>query len=101
MPAARKASLIAGATLAAAAGLLSNGNLPLSQSGFVNGAEARIGRPLTPMSYAGVARRTTRRAVAVGAAGAAAAGAYYYTQPVGTGCVQVVNAYGQLQWQCP
>ena len=44
MPAARKASLIAGATLAAAAGLLSNGNLPLSQSGFVSGAEARIGR---------------------------------------------------------
>jgi hypothetical protein len=30
-------------------------------------AHAIIGRPLTPMSYAGVARRTTRRAVAVGA----------------------------------
>jgi hypothetical protein len=29
---------------------------------------AIIGRPLTPLSYAGVARRTTRRAVAVGAA---------------------------------
>jgi hypothetical protein len=29
--------------------------------GFVSGAEARIGRPLTPMSYAGVARRTARR----------------------------------------
>jgi hypothetical protein len=26
-------------------------------------AEARIGRPLTPLSYAGVARRTTRRVV--------------------------------------
>jgi hypothetical protein len=26
-------------------------------------AEARIGRPLTPISYAGVARRTTRRAI--------------------------------------
>jgi len=25
-------------------------------------AQARIGRPLTPMSYAGVARRTTHRA---------------------------------------
>lgn len=39
-------------------------------------AEARIGRPLTPMSYAGVARRTTYRAaddVAIGAAGVAAA----------------------------
>ncbi len=31
-------------------------------------AFAIIGRPLTPLSYAGVARRTTRRAVAVGAA---------------------------------
>jgi hypothetical protein len=31
-------------------------------------AEARVGRPLTPMSYAGVARRTARRC---------AAGVYY------------------------
>ena len=31
-------------------------------------AHAIIGRPLTPMSYAGVARRTTRRAVYAGAA---------------------------------
>jgi len=29
--------------------------------GFVATAEAIIGRPLTPMSYAGVARRTARR----------------------------------------
>ena len=64
---------------------------------LVTRAEARIGRPLTPMSYAGVARRTTRRAVVGGAAvGAAAAGAYY-----GAGCVQVVNAYGQIITQCP
>jgi len=28
---------------------------------FVSSAEARIGRPLTPMSVAGVARRTVRR----------------------------------------
>jgi hypothetical protein len=28
---------------------------------FVSTAQAIIGRPLTPMSYAGVARRTTRR----------------------------------------
>jgi hypothetical protein len=34
---------------------------------FVNEAQAIIGRPLTPMSYAGVARRTTRRAVGYGA----------------------------------
>jgi hypothetical protein len=35
---------------------------------FVRSAHAIIGMPLTPMSYAGVARRTTRRAVAYGAA---------------------------------
>jgi hypothetical protein len=29
----------------------------------LNDADARIGRPLTPMSVAGVARRTTRRAI--------------------------------------
>lgn len=28
---------------------------------FVSSAQAIIGRPLTPMSYAGVARRTARR----------------------------------------
>lgn len=32
-------------------------------SGFVSSAEARVGRPLTPVSVAGVARRTTRRTV--------------------------------------
>jgi hypothetical protein len=42
----------------------------------IQSAEARVGRPLTPVSVAGVARRTTRRAVVGGAAvGAAAAGA--------------------------
>lgn len=62
-------------------------------------AEAIIGRPLTPLSYAGVARRTTRRAVVAGAAvGAAAAAAPVYVAPA---CVQVVNAYGQLYWRCP
>lgn len=30
-------------------------------SGFIQTAEARIGRPLTPVSVAGVARRTVRR----------------------------------------
>ena len=40
-------------------------------------AEARIGRPLTPGSVAGVNRRVHRRAYYGAAAGAAAAGAYY------------------------
>ena len=33
------------------------------QANLVTTADARVGRPLTPMSVAGVARRTTRRAV--------------------------------------
>src|SRR5262249_8323922 len=37
-------------------------------------AHAVIGRPLTPMSYAGVARRTTRRAAYAGAVAAPAPG---------------------------
>nr|WP_094193880.1 hypothetical protein [Bradyrhizobium viridifuturi] len=49
-------------------------------------AEARVGRPLTPVSAAGVARRTTRRAVVGGAAVGAAAGA----AAAGTACVRVL-----------
>jgi hypothetical protein len=39
-----------------------------SPSLAVESAQARVGRPLTPVSVAGVARRTTRRAVVAGAA---------------------------------
>jgi hypothetical protein len=86
------------ALFAGTAALFWNGSGPGSAAGLlISTAEARIGRPATPMSYAGVARRTTRRAVAVGAAGAAATGAYYYRP----GCVQVVNSYGQIVYQCP
>jgi hypothetical protein len=62
--------------------------LPVGTASFsIDKAEARIGRPLTPMSVAGVNRRVHRRAYYGGAAagaaavGAAAAGAYYYGQP--------------------
>jgi hypothetical protein len=62
------------------------GSLAWSPSGglrvSIESAQARVGRPLTPVSVAGVARRTTRRAVVGGAAvGAAAAG---------TACVRVL-----------
>jgi hypothetical protein len=76
--------------LAAAAGfvvLFASDNLtPTNPDSLISQAEARVGRPLTPMSGAGVARRTTRRAVygtaAVGAAavGAAAVSRCYMTQ---------------------
>jgi hypothetical protein len=64
---------------------------------LISAAEARIGRPLTPMSYAGVARRTTRRAVVYGGAAAAAAAGAYAVTP---GCPQVVDAYGRVYTRC-
>jgi len=48
-----------------------SGSVDWSQTGgpslSVESAQARVGRPLTPVSVAGVARRTTRRAVVGGA----------------------------------
>jgi hypothetical protein len=82
-------------SLAGAAGLMvlfANGNSSLTNStSVISQAEARVGRPLTPVSGAGVARRTTRRAVGVGAVGvgAAAAGAAVVAP------VCVVDAYGR------
>lgn len=38
-----------------------------SADGFIIPAEARVGRPATPASVAGVARRTTRRTIRRGA----------------------------------
>lgn len=50
-------------------GLQAVDRIPVSSSyNFVSTAEARVGRPLTPVSAAGVARRTVRRC---------AAGVYY------------------------
>jgi uncharacterized glyoxalase superfamily protein PhnB len=93
MIATRRLITFAGALTALAAGLSWDGGNVMT-NGVFSEAQARIGRPLTPMSYAGVARRTTRRAVAVGAAGVAA-GAYY-----GSSCGQVVDAYGRVTTRC-
>ena len=86
------------ATIVAGATLFWSGQLRLDpQTSLVSSAEARIGRPLTPMSYAGVARRTTRRAVAVGAT----AGAVYAApMAVAPACAQVVDAYGRIVPVC-
>jgi hypothetical protein len=88
------------ATVLGAAVLLWNGQLPKdAQSSLVSSADARVGRPLTPMSYAGVARRTTRRAVAVGAV---ATGAAVVAAPVvvAPACSQVADAYGRIVTVC-
>ncbi len=87
-------------TLAVAAGvgcLFISEKVSLTQpQSLVSTADARVGRPLTPMSYAGVARRTTRRAVA---AGSVAAPVVVAPVPVRR-CVQVVDAYGRIVTRC-
>jgi hypothetical protein len=98
------------ATMLAASALLWNGNLPVnSRSSLVSSAEAIIGRPLTPMSYAGVARRTTARAVGVGVAAGAVYGGAVYGAPVvvapapvvvAPACVQAVDPYGRIYTRC-
>lgn len=63
----------------------------------VDSVQARVGRPLTPVSVAGVARRQTRRAVygtaAVGAAAAAGAYGYYHYPSNGQGFVCQPGTY--------
>jgi hypothetical protein len=87
--------------------LFVNEQLPQIRTGaFVSEAEARIGRPLTPMSYAGVARRTTRRAYGYGAAGVYGAPVYgapvvYGAPAYAAGCYQVAGPYGGVVTRCP
>ncbi len=54
---------------------------PVTSGLFVTRAHAIIGRPATPMSYAGVARRTTRRAYGAGAYGGAVVAAPVVVAP--------------------
>jgi hypothetical protein len=97
------------ALVAGAGCLILNEQAILHQGGsLVTSAEARIGRPLTPLSYAGVARRTTRRAVAVGVGVGVAAGAAYAAPVVvapaavvvAPRCVQAVDPYGRVYTRC-
>ena len=85
---------IAAAAAAGALGLFWSGNITPSISGVVTKAHAVIGRPLTPMSYAGAARRTVRRAPYV------AAPVVVAPVVVTPACARVVNAYGQLVTVC-
>jgi hypothetical protein len=97
-------------TLLVGVALLWNGNLPSNtQSSLVSSANAIIGRPLTPMSYAGVARRTTARAYGYGMAAGAVYGGAVYGAPVvvvappmvvAPSCVQAVDPYGRIYTRC-
>lgn len=89
------------AAILGGAALFWGGQLPLDgQSSLVSSAEARIGRPLTPMSYAGVARRTTRRTVAVGAVAVGAAAVVAAPVVVAPACSQMVDVYGRIVTVC-
>jgi hypothetical protein len=93
---------IATSTVACAALLSFDWSAQRGISLSVESAEARVGRPLTPVSVAGVARRQYRRgAIAVGAgvaavgtAAAVAASGPYATGPFYTGD----RYYGQRAW---
>lgn len=66
-----------------------DGKIP--RASFVPSAFARIGRPLTPVSVAGVARRTTRRVVR--------RTTIYVASLPPTGCTQV-NINGAMYFKC-
>jgi hypothetical protein len=74
--------------------------MPSGSGAFMSEANARIGRPLTPMSYAGVARRTTGRAVYGAAAVGVGVGVAVGAAAVAPRCVQVVDAYGRIVTRC-
>jgi hypothetical protein len=66
---AKQIALAVGVALVALCALDLSGKLPIPGAvNFVSSAQAVVGRPLTPVSVAGVARRTARRC---------AAGVYY------------------------
>lgn len=85
----RKTALVVGALLGFSIIELSP-EVPFVRMSFTSDAEARIGRPLTPLSFAGVARRTTRRVVRRSA---------IYMSTLPRGCGQV-NINGAMYWQC-
>jgi hypothetical protein len=59
----KKAGIVIVTGIVALSGLELADRLSISSGvpSFVSSAEARVGRPLTPVSVAGVARRTARR----------------------------------------
>ena len=82
--------LVAGLFMFGAGDLVLN-NLPggTDSLGMISKVEARIGRPLSPGSVAGVARRTTRRTIRRGA----------YIAAIPAGCVYGTY-YGYSLYSC-
>lgn len=76
-------------------------------AGLIASAQARVGRPATPVSYAGVARRTTRRTVAATSAAVAAQPVVVapptttvVVAPTTQTCVDTVNPDGSVTRTC-
>jgi hypothetical protein len=93
------------ALIAGFAAMFSNGKIAFDpKAGLISVSEARIGRPRTPMSYAGVARRTVRRSVVVRPPVYVRPPVVVAPRPVYVApavvCRQVVNAYGQIVRIC-
>lgn len=78
------------AVIAGLAMLVADSILPLPMVGIVSEAHAIVGRPLTPGSVAGVARRTTRRVIRRSA---------IYVATLPAGCVRT-SINGAVIWQC-
>jgi hypothetical protein len=94
------------ATVVAAGCLTVSDQFPYSGSrSLLSQAQALIGRPLTPFSYAGVARRTARRGYGAYGAYAAPYPVPMYAAPVpvypAVGCFQAVDVYGRVYYRCP
>jgi hypothetical protein len=91
-----------GAALVAAVVVITG--LPVDMGIVTGPAQAIVGRPLTPVSVAGVARRTTRRTVAYTAAATPApvyvAPVYAAPPPPPRNCVTSYNSYGQSVTTC-
>jgi hypothetical protein len=100
----KRLGLLATGAIAFAAGLMWNGETsPSTMADLYSAAEARVGRPMTPVSYAGVARRTTRRTVAATSAVYAAPvyAAPVYAAPVyAPACATVIDSYGRSYQRC-
>ena len=87
----RHRSRWAGITVAAFAMILADGVGPIAPFvSLVGDAQARVGRPATPGSVAGVARRTTRRVVRRSTV---------YVSALPAGCART-SVNGVVVWRC-
>jgi hypothetical protein len=86
--------------ISAVAAATAFGFFPAAPGFLVAPAEAIVGRPLSPVSVAGVARRTTRRVVVASAATTPSTVVVAAPAPTNSTCVTSYDAYGQKVVKC-